>query len=226
MQYIAALARRKILAGAAIAFILGATLIVRTAAGVLIAGEAPPLADLEPLALDPAADLEPLALDPVADLEPLAPERPAQPAPAEMVVVYVSGAVAAPDVYRLPSGARVKDLVLAAGGLSADADHERINLAARVADGEHVHVPRVGDEAQPEQAAAESAGGAKGLININTAGPSELDSLPGIGPALAERIIAYREENGPFGAVEDLGQVKGIGSALLEQIAPLVTVGG
>src|SRR5690606_35840023 len=72
MQYIAALARRKILAGAAIAFILGATLIVRTAAGVLIAGEAPPLADLEPLALDPAADLEPLALDPAADLEPLA----------------------------------------------------------------------------------------------------------------------------------------------------------
>lgn len=216
MPTIAELMRRKMLVAAAAAFAAGVVLIVRS----FVLAAPTPQPSPEPAALDVLAGDE-LGLLDGAGLE----EAPA-PADGAPIVVYVSGAVAAPDVYSLPAEARVKDLVLAAGGPSADADLDRINLAARVADGEHVVVPRIGTAppaAAGDASAASDVGG--GMIDINSAGVAELDALPGIGAAIAERIVAHRDANGPFRAVEDLQDVKGIGVALFEQIAPLVTVG-
>jgi len=210
MQQIRALARRKTLV-AACTIVIGALVLIGSWA---VGTQAPP----------PAIEQEqPLAADIVGE-EAFA--EPAAPTAAATVIVYVSGAVRAPDVYQLPAEARVKDLVLAAGGLAPDADAERINLAERLADGGHVHVPRQG-QAQPESvgAAEAAAPGQSTLVNVNTAAAAELDELPGIGQAIAERIVEYRGANGPFKTVEDLRNVKGIGPALFSKIAPLVTVG-
>jgi competence protein ComEA len=142
------------------------------------------------------------------------------------VIVYISGAVGAPDVYELPLDARIKDLVLAAGGLTADADPARINLAERLKDSEHIHVPRQGESLDDGAVVADTAGAAQGgSLDLNTASASDLDSLPGIGQSFADRIIEYRTINGPFTSVEDLQKVKGIGAALFAKIAPLVSVG-
>jgi competence protein ComEA len=139
----------------------------------------------------------------------------ATPAP---ITVYVTGAVAQPgSTVILPPGSRVEDAVAAAGGILPSADLERVNLAALLRDGDQVHVPAVGDA---EVAVATTSGGA--LININTANADEIDQLPGIGPALAERIVAYRESNGPFASLDDLDQVEGIGPDVLTDIANLI----
>ena len=142
------------------------------------------------------------------------------------VIVYISGAVGAPDVYELPRDARIKDLVLAAGGLTADADPKQINLAERLKDSDHVHVPRQGEAPAADAAVTDTADIAEsGPLDLNTASASDLDGLPGIGQSFADRIIEYRTTNGPFTSVEDLQKVKGIGAALFTKIAPLVSVG-
>ena len=152
----------------------------------------------------------------------LATETPSLPS---TVIVYISGAVGRPDVYELPSNARLKDLVLAAGGLAADADAEQINLAERLKDSDHIHVPRQGEAPSDGAMVADTASVAQdGLLDLNTASASDLDNLPGIGQSFAERIIEYRTANGPFTSVNDLQKVKGIGAALFAKIAPLVSV--
>jgi competence protein ComEA len=154
---------------------------------------------------------------------PLSTDTPSLPS---TVIVYISGAVSAPDVYELPIDARIKDLVLAAGGLTADADPERINLAERLKDSEHIHVPRQGESPGDGAVVADTTSVAQGgSLDLNTASASDLDSLPGIGQSFADRIIEYRTTNGPFTSVEDLQKVKGIGAALFAKIAPLVSVG-
>ena len=154
---------------------------------------------------------------------PLSTDTPSLPS---TVIVYISGAVSAPDVYELPIDARIKDLVLAAGGLTADADPERINLAERLKDSEHIHVPRQGESPGDGAVVADTTSVAQGgSLDLNTASASDLDSLPGIGQSFADRIIEYRTTNGPFTSVEDLQKVKGIGAALFAKIAPLVKVG-
>jgi competence protein ComEA len=164
--------------------------------------------------------------DPISADLPSAPRSTDTPAAPSTVVVYVSGAVSAPDVYVLPLDARIKDLVLAAGGLTADADPERINLAERLKDSEHIHVPRQGEALDDAAVAADAAGATpNGLLDLNTASASDLDGLPGIGKSFADRIIEYRTTNGPFTSVDDLQKVKGIGAALFAKIAPLVSVG-
>jgi competence protein ComEA len=143
------------------------------------------------------------------------------------VVVHAAGAVVAPGLYRLPAGSRVADLIAAAGGLSPDADGDRVNLAAVLADGARVAVPRVGEPApavDPSGGAAATAS-ASGPIDLNSATATELDALPGIGPATAKLIVDDRERNGPFHAVDDLLRVRGIGPAKLDQLRALVTVG-
>ncbi len=137
-----------------------------------------------------------------------------------LLVVYVSGAVAAPDVYRLPAGARVIDALQAAGGLTEVADISALNLAAPVRDGEQVRVARMG-----ETIALPETSGASGLINLNRASAAELEELPGIGATLAARIVARRESQGPYRSVEELREVSGISEKLFTQIAPLVTIG-
>jgi competence protein ComEA len=156
------------------------------------------------------------------------PSSPAvAPAPSEppLIGVDVIGAVQQPGVYYLPPTARVDDAVNAAGGLAPDADRERVNMAAHLADGEQIRIPRVGDIAAPVgDEAAEQDMSAPRLIDINTADATTLGTLPGIGPATADAIIAYRTQNGPFKRVEDIDNVKGIGPALLADLLPLITV--
>jgi len=148
----------------------------------------------------------------------------------QAVVVHVAGAVVAPGLHELSPGARVADAIGAAGGLLAEADEARINLAAPVADGERVYVPVVGENTpsvvvggtQPPEGAG--GGPPAGPVNLNTADEAALDVLPGVGPATATAIITYREEIGGFTSVEELLDVPGIGEAKLEQLRPLVTV--
>lgn len=159
----------------------------------------------------------------------------------ETVVAHAAGAVTAPGVYELDGGARIDDLVAAAGGLAPDADGSRVNLAAPLVDGAWIYVPRVGEEAPPDPSSPVAppgaggdaggeepgdAGGSSGgdLINLNTADEAELDELPGVGPTIAAAIVSHREEVGGFTSVDDLLDVRGIGEAKLEDIRPLATV--
>jgi competence protein ComEA len=166
---------------------------------------------------------EPIRLD--APSPPPSVQATAAPSPTPRPIqVYVSGAVSLPDVYALPHGSIVKDALEAAGGAGGDADLDRINLAAALADGQHVYVPRQGEESPPIQApVGGSSSQGEGAVNINTADAAELETLPGIGPSLAGRIIAYREANGPFASVDEITQVSGIGPATLEEIRELIT---
>jgi competence protein ComEA len=139
------------------------------------------------------------------------------------LVVHAAGAVARPGLYRLAPGTRVDDVVAAAGGFAPDADVDRINLAAPVSDGERVYVPRAG-EAVPDAASGDSSS-SSGPIDLNTANESQLDSLPGVGPATAKAIVDERaRRGGRFSSVDDLLNVRGIGPAKLEQLRALVTV--
>ena len=141
------------------------------------------------------------------------------------VVVYVTGAVNQPGaLVTLPAGSRVNDALAAAGGAAADADLERIDLAALVHDGDHIHVYRVGEAAQALEPAPSggSSDGATALVHVNRATQEELESLPGIGPALAGRIIAYREAHGAFTSLQSLTEVSGIGERTIEQLDGLV----
>ena len=139
---------------------------------------------------------------------------------AASVFVHVSGAVAAPGLYVLHDGARVVDAVAAAGGFAAGADETAVNLARPISDGEQLHVPvlgAVGDPAAPAETG-------DGRVNLNTADAAALDTLPRIGPAMAARIIEWRDANGRFTSVEDLLSVPGIGDKMLEALRDLVTV--
>jgi competence protein ComEA len=133
------------------------------------------------------------------------------------VYVHVAGAVAAPGLYRLSAASRVVDAVAAAGGFASDADRTAVNLARPVVDGEQVVVPVEGAAPAPDAAG-------DGRIDLNTATAAELDELPRIGEAMAQRIIQWREANGRFTSVEDLLAVPGIGDKMLETLRPLVTV--
>ncbi|MFC5380055.1 helix-hairpin-helix domain-containing protein [Aquipuribacter nitratireducens] len=160
---------------------------------------------------------------------PAAPDPPAVAADAE-VLVHVDGAVAEPGVVRLRTGDRVADAVEAAGGVVAGADTRLVNLARPVVDGELVVVPTEGEQpvAVPGPGAVTDptarTSGPPGVLDLNAADVAALDALPGIGPVLAERVVAHREEVGPFGSVDELADVSGIGPSVLEQVRDLVTV--
>ena len=136
----------------------------------------------------------------------------AAPPPARMLVVDVVGAVRSPGVVELPAGSRVRDAVAAAGGLRKGAV-AGVNLARPLVDGEQVVV------GQPPEGAAD------GKVNLNTATATDLEDLPGVGPVLAARIIAHRDEHGPFQSVAALDAVSGVGPTLMAQLRDLVSVG-
>lgn len=152
-----------------------------------------------------------------------------RPVPTEQpIVVHISGAVPRPGVYALPNGARVQDVISAAGGFLAEADKDFINLARILEDGEKLDIPFTEGFSPVIPTPVQSIlipGDDEDLININTASSFELESLPGIGPTTAQRIIEYREANGPFLAIEDIINVSGIGPGTYERIKDLITVG-
>lgn len=157
------------------------------------------------------------------EINPATPLPAPTPIPAR-IMVYVSGAVQSPGVYELPDGARVDDAVKAAGGPTADADLARINLAKRLRDEEQIYVPRVGETSLPVAPTGTTGGSSGGKVNINMATVAELETLPGIGPALAQRIVDYRTAHGPFSRIEDIKKVSGIGDKLFERIKDQITI--
>ena len=188
--------------------------------------------------------------DLVVEREATPPPRP-QPAPTPMseIVVHVTGAVKSPGVYYLPAGARVHEAIEKAGGRTEQADIHSLNLAAKIRDGQQVDVPMIRQipdvkppapisiaaqeytiptssdrSVAPQPSMQRSAPSDESRININTATSQELQTLRGIGPAMAQRIIEYRQTSGRFSTVDDLTNVKGIGEKTLEKIRDNITV--
>jgi competence protein ComEA len=190
------------------------------------------------LTVHPAPD--PTSLH-TAEPVPNAPAR-ARPRP----LVYVAGAVVHPGVYAVDGDARARDALAQAGGATRDADLVAVNLAAHVADGDEIAVPRRGEAPAPARSArrrvadagaahrrrprrraahAERTGDAAAIIDVNSADAGTLTGLPGIGPVLAERIVEFRTLNGPFTSVDGLADVAGMTPQRLDELEPLVTVG-
>lgn len=228
---------------AAAAGLLAVTVAVAVVTAVVVWRFRPDPASRAASTLQPTTPAGGTALDPPDDGTGAGPQgtgagtgAPAgrSPSPAAPLVVHVTGAVAQPGVYHLDPGARVNDAVDRAGGAAADADLTRVNLAAPLADGGRVYVPRRGEAAPPDVVDGGVSPGdgppsgpgstRPARVNINRAGAEELDGLPGIGPSTAAAIVAHRQQRGPFRRVDDLSQVRGIGPAKLEQLRPLVTV--
>lgn len=156
-----------------------------------------------------------------------------EPAPTEVPIeVHVVGAVARPGVYSFSKDSRVQDAVTAAGGLLAEADPNSINLAAKLEDGEQLEIPfQEGTSSSSSSSSPFIVIGTStpstsntDLININTASASKLNVLPGIGPTTAQKIIDYRQQHGPFGNIQEIMNVSGIGPATFDQIKKLITV--
>jgi competence protein ComEA len=145
------------------------------------------------------------------------------PSPAP-ISVYFSGKVNRAGLYALPSGSRVNDAIQAAGGFSDDANHEALNLAEILEDGEQVNVPGL-NLAVVTDSITRSVDPSLVLVNINTASLEQLDTLPEIGPITAQEIIDYRDANGPFDRIEDIMDVPRIGQVTYEKIKDLITVG-
>lgn len=158
------------------------------------------------------------------------------PPPTPMpIIVDIHGAVNQPGVYFLPEGSRIKDAVEAAGGMIMDTDRDAVNLAARIKDGEKITIPYLGDTKAASilvDSGEEPSGRSTPLenqvvddiVNINTATLEQLTELPGIGPALAEKIILYREAHGHFGTIDDIMNVSGIGPSKFEQLKNQISV--
>lgn len=165
---------------------------------------------------------------PIVISPPEPTETPLPTATPSAVQVYVSGQVAAPAVYQLPPGSRVEDAVTMAGGFTAQAQPALVNLAQPLVDGMQIYVPAEGEVTNLVVPLATAPAGTTsnngGLVNINTAGLEELDTLPGIGPSTAQNIIDYRETNGPFATLEEIMEVPGIGEAKFNQIKDLITL--
>ncbi len=192
-------------------------------------------------------DGRPAGADTAARVEPTAPTSPPGAVESSVeadvrLVVHVSGAVKTEGLVELSAGSRLADAITAAGGSTATADVHRLNLATPLIDGMHIRVPELGEEGaaatrplvetaqngSASGATAGSAGGASGAgggpVNVNDADVVELQRLPGIGPAIASAIVAWRDDNGPFASVDDLLDVPGIGPAKLAAIEDQVVV--
>lgn len=142
------------------------------------------------------------------------------------VVVEIKGEVNKPDIYWLKEEQIVADLIKMAGGLTDKADISNINRAEKLRNHQSIIIPSIDDTKNIANSSTTTASSnnANGLININTATESELDSLPGIGPAKAKQIIKYREENGGFNSIEDLKNIKGIGEKAFQDLQDKITV--
>ncbi|GAB6088001.1 helix-hairpin-helix domain-containing protein [Alkaliphilus crotonatoxidans] len=141
----------------------------------------------------------------------------------ETITIHIEGQVNAPGVYELPIEQRVIDAVEAAGGLTEMADRSKVNMAKKIYDEEKIYIPALDEEVDDQISSGQVSQGAK-KININQAGQQELTALPGIGEALADRIINYRQEYGNFKSPEEIKNVSGIGEKKFEDIKELIVV--
>jgi competence protein ComEA len=218
----------------------GAVLLVAVTAWWLLRTPAPPVERSLPSARSSGAGVatsasgSPASGSPAGTAAAASDTNPTTSSPPADVIVQAAGAVAVPGVYHVASGARVVDVVTAAGGPTADADLQAVALAAKVTDGARVYVPRVGEVVPPVSGPASTTGDGGGgpdppspaaPLDLNEATSAELDALPGVGPATATAILDYRTEHGPFVAVDDLLEVRGIGPAKLDAFRDLVRVG-
>ena len=178
----------------------------------------------------------PIIIQPAPTVAP--PEPTATPAP---MSVFVNGAVSVPGVYQLPADARVEDAVLAAGGFSAEAYSDGVNMAQLLFDGAQVYVSTMEQSAEIEQtllanpvqgqpvdsgnSGSESTISLDGVVDLNSASRADLETIPGIGPATAQSIVSYREDNGPFTDIEEVMNVSGIGEGKFEQMKDYLSVG-
>lgn len=149
---------------------------------------------------------------------------PASPSAPAILVIEVAGAVRRPGLQRLPAGSRVADALVAAGGAKPGTSTLDLNLARKLVDGEQLAVGVPGRSAAPGAPAASGPGTASGVLNLNSATLSELDQLSGVGPVLAQRIIAWRDANGGFASIDQLREVEGIGERKFESLRPQVGV--
>lgn len=145
--------------------------------------------------------------------------------PPAVMMADIKGAVVHPGVYVVTEGNRIIDLIALAGGLADDADSATVNFSMHVTDEMVIYIPKKGEEASsliPSQSVQLPSG--KQTVNLNTAEPSELETLPGIGPAKSAAIIQYRNENGPYKSIEDLKSISGIGDKTFEKLKELISV--
>lgn len=157
------------------------------------------------------------------------PSYPAEVPGEKVITVYIVGAIETSDVYDLPEGSILNDLVALAGGFAEGADREAVNLAAALSNGMMIRIPYIGDKDKEWIVDGGNTGhsaGIKdgGLVNINTAGVSELCTLPGVGESTALKIISYRTENGPFGSIAEIMNVGGIKAAKYNEVKNYITV--
>lgn len=230
------LSRRQI-----IAYVAVAAVVVAVGVRYVVAPRVTGPSGGEPLVLStasPGGDIA--AVAGAAGGSPPAASSSAQASAAVDAVVYVCGAVRSPGVVRLPQGSRVADAVALAGGATAKAELAAVNLAAKVADGQQILVPEktaggaqaaaAAPGAAPVAAGAVPVGGSAGAalpgapVNLNTATLEELDTLQGVGPSTAQKIIDYRTANGPFTSIDDLKNVSGIGDAKFAAVKDSITV--
>jgi len=147
-----------------------------------------------------------------------APARAAKPAAAKLLVVDVAGAVRRPGLYRLRAGLRIDDAITAAGGATAKAQLDTVNLAAPIADGEQIVVPRRGAVGTPAAGPPAVGSSPSAPLDLNSATAEQLDALPGVGPVTAQKILDYRQKHGAFSSLEELDAIPGIGPARIEQL--------
>lgn len=148
--------------------------------------------------------------------------------PNSIITVYVSGEVNKPGLIQIDSNARVSDAITACGNFTPLADKNAINLAQKLSDGTHIQVPTIKNSANTTSSTNNSSNSpndkSNDLVNINTATKEELDTLPGVGPATAEKILNYRQEHGNFQSIEDLKNVKGIGEAKFNKLQDKISI--
>ncbi len=143
------------------------------------------------------------------------------------MVIYICGAVVSPGVYELPLGSRINDAVIAAGGFSAEADHNYVNLAEPISDGIKIQIPTVQEVSTMQPVISGDFSNSdlgSGLININRASKEDLKTIPGIGDGIATKIVDYRTQNGNFSTIEDIMKVSGIKEKLFSKIKDYITV--
>lgn len=193
---------------------------------IIVTGALSSLLTLGGMGLNNRVRPAPIYIEPPQPTQPAAPTSTPGP-----IKIFVNGEVGAPQVYELPADAIVQDAINIAGGFTDEAFAEVVNLAQPLTDGMQIYVPAKSEGASvpllstPEANSGGVTSGSGELVDLNAATKAQLESLPGVGPSTAQKILDFREDNGPFSTIEDVMNVSGIGPAKFEDMAPFITIG-